>query len=166
MFDDSASNALTDPAYMDACLHEAMRLWPTTPMLSRETTRELDWDGVTVPANTQLVIVNSFNHRDRTRHEFADRFAPEAWINGGAADDWSFNHFSHGPQGCPGVALSLLVGRTMLATVLRERTVSAALTAARPWQADAVLARLFRPPIRPCPQWYAGLVMLSIPPLI
>jgi cytochrome P450 len=124
VFDDQRTRALADPAYMDACLHEAMRLWPTTPMLSRETTRELDWDGITVPANTQLVIVNSFNHRDRTRHEFADRFAPEAWIDGGAAEDWSFNHFSHGPQGCPGVALSLLVGRTMLATAMRERTVT------------------------------------------
>jgi cytochrome P450 len=93
-------------------------------MLSRETTRELDWDGVTVPSSTQLLIVNSFNHRDRSRHEFADRFAPEAWITGGAAEDWSFNHFSHGPQGCPGVALSLLVGRTMLATVLRDRAVT------------------------------------------
>jgi cytochrome P450 len=124
VFDDQRATALSDAAYMDACLHEAMRLWPTTPMLSRETTRELDWDGVTVPANTQLVIVNSFSHRDRSRHEFADRFAPEAWIDGGAAEDWSFNHFSHGPQGCPGVALSLLVGRTMLETLLGERTVT------------------------------------------
>jgi cytochrome P450 len=124
VFDDQRTRALADPAYMDACLHEAMRLWPTTPMLSRETTRAVDWDGVTVPADTQLVIVNSFNHRDRSRHEFADRFAPEEWIVGGAADDWSFNHFSHGPQGCPGLVLSLLVGRTVLATLLRERTVT------------------------------------------
>jgi len=109
---------------MDACLHEAMRLWPTTPMLSRETTTEVDWDGVDVPAGTQVVIVNSFNHRDRSRHEFADRFAPDEWVTGSAAQDWSFNHFSHGPQGCPGVALSLLVGRTMLETVLRGRTVT------------------------------------------
>jgi cytochrome P450 len=70
------------------------------------------------------LIVNSFNHRDRSRHEFADRFAPGEWVTGAAAEDWSFNHFSHGPQGCPGVALSLLVGRTMLAAVLRERTVT------------------------------------------
>ncbi len=124
VFDTERARALADPAYMDACLHEAMRLWPTTPMLSRETTREVDWDGVTVPSGAQLLIVNSFNHRDRSRHEFADRFAPEEWITGGASEDWSFNHFSHGPQGCPGVALSLLVGRTMLATLLRDRTVT------------------------------------------
>jgi cytochrome P450 len=124
VFDGQRAAAMSDPVYMDGCLHEAMRLWPTTPMLARETTRELDWDGVTVPAGTQLVIVNSFNHRDRSRHEFADRFAPEEWAGGGAADEWSFNHFSHGPQGCPGVALSLLVGRTMLATVLGARAVT------------------------------------------
>ena len=42
-------------------------------------------------------------------------------ITTGGLDDWQFNHFSHGPQGCPGVALALLVGRTMLATLLGER---------------------------------------------
>jgi cytochrome P450 len=112
-----------DASMFDACLHEAMRLWPTTPMLSRVTTRDVDWDGVTVPSGSQVLIVNTFNHRDRSRHEFADRFAPDEWLTGGAADDWSFNHFSHGPQGCPGVGLSLLVGRTMLAAVLRAHTV-------------------------------------------
>ncbi len=76
VFNEERARALADPGYMDACLHEAMRLWPTTAMLSRETTREVDWDGVKVPAGTQLVIVNAFNHRDRSRHEFADRFAP------------------------------------------------------------------------------------------
>jgi cytochrome P450 len=111
------------PERLDACLHEAMRLWPTTPMLSRETVREVDWEGATVPAGTQLLIVNTFNHRDRDELEFADRFEPDAWLTGSAAEDWQFNHFSHGPQGCPGTALALLVGREMLAKVLRSRAV-------------------------------------------
>jgi cytochrome P450 len=121
---DARTRALAEPEYLEACLQEAMRLWPTTPMLSRETTRELDWDGVKVPSGTQLLIVNSFNHRDRERHEYADRFEPEAWLTGGASEDWSFNHFSHGPQGCPGVGLSLLVGSTMLGGLLRSREAS------------------------------------------
>jgi hypothetical protein len=108
---------------LEACLHEAMRLWPTTPMLSREAVRESEWDGVSVPAGTQVMIVNAFNHRDREAVEFADDFSPEAWLSGEAAGDWTFNHFSHGPAGCPGTALALLVGQAMLATVLREREV-------------------------------------------
>jgi hypothetical protein len=105
---------------LEASLQEAMRLWPTTPMLSRELSSDVDWDGVKVTKGTQILIVNTFNHRDRDAHAFADRFAPDEWLSGGAADDWSFNHFSHGPQGCPGIALALLVGKAMLGTVLRD----------------------------------------------
>jgi cytochrome P450 len=106
--------------YLGACLQEAMRLWPTTAMLSREVVRDVDWDGAQVPAGTQLLIVNSFTHRDREEFASADRFDPEQWISGNAAQDWAFNHFSHGPQGCPGTALALFVGKAVLAGLLRE----------------------------------------------
>jgi Cytochrome P450 len=109
---------------LGGCLEEAMRLWPTTAMLSRETTRELDWDGVTVPAGTQFLIVNSFNHRDPERNEFADAFAPDEWVTGDAVQDWSFNHFSHGPQGCPGTGIATLVGKAVIANLLRSNEVA------------------------------------------
>jgi cytochrome P450 len=110
-------------ARLEACLNEAMRLWPTTPMLSRETTRETEWDGVSIPAGTQVMIVNTFNHRDKDTFEFANRFAPDEWISGDAAGDWSFNHLSHGPQGCPGAGIALFVGKAMLGTLLRAHDV-------------------------------------------
>jgi cytochrome P450 len=113
--------ALDDEPYLEACLEEAMRLWPTTTMLSRETLAETEWGGVSVAPGTQVLIPNTFLHRDRDRHDYADRFAPERWVSGEAAGDWSFNHFSRGPQGCPGVALTLLLGKAVLATVLRGR---------------------------------------------
>ena len=95
-----------------------MRLWPTTPMLSRQTLADVDWNGAAVPAGTQVVIVNTFLHRDRETHEYADRFVPEAWTPATRREDWSFNHLSHGPQGCPGSALALFMGKGMLAAVL------------------------------------------------
>jgi cytochrome P450 len=120
---DELARVRAEPQRLEACLHEAMRLWPTTPMLSRETVRDVEWNGTTVPAGTQVLIVNTFNHRDRSEHESADRFAPDVWIDGDAGQDWSFNHFSHGPQGCPGVELAMLVGKAMLETLLSEREV-------------------------------------------
>jgi hypothetical protein len=104
--------------YLDACLEEAMRLWPTTAMLSREALAGASVGGVEVPEGTQILIVNTFSHRDNAAHEFADRFAPEAWLDGDAAEDWLFNHFSHGPQGCPGTGLAKFVGKAMLGTLL------------------------------------------------
>lgn len=104
--------------YVQACLQEAMRLWPTTPLLTRETLEDIAWNGATVPAGTQVLIFNTFNHRDPATHEFADRLAPEAWTDGDASDDWAFNHFSGGPQGCPGAMLALAIGAEALAAVL------------------------------------------------
>lgn len=106
--------------YLQACLEEAMRLWPTTPLLARVALDATAWDGDTVPAGTQVLVSNTFNHRDRDRHEHADRFAPEGWARGEAHHDPSFNHLSRGPQGCPGAEMARLVGSQALATVLSE----------------------------------------------
>jgi cytochrome P450 len=114
-----------DRPYLEACLHEAMRLWPTTNMLARETLSETDWRGTVVPAGTQVVIANHFMHRDTDRYPWADRFSPEQWADGDAADAWSFNHFSRGPQGCPGVGLAMFLGKGVLATLMAEREVEA-----------------------------------------
>ncbi len=106
--------------YLDACLHEAMRLWPTTSMLSRVSLSDTEWHGETIPAGTQFLVVNPYAHRDRERVPYADRFAPEEWVEGDAADYPGFNHFSRGPQGCPGVALALLVARTAISTAMER----------------------------------------------
>src|SRR5204862_7759606 len=108
---EGASGLGAGSEYLAACLQEAMRLWPTTPMLAREAVRETEWRGEFVAKGTQLVIVNTYLHRDPDRHDFADRFAPEEWLEGGSATcDWAFNQLSHGPQGCPGADLVELVG--------------------------------------------------------
>ncbi len=116
---------LEDPAsvagldLLAGALLEAMRLWPTTPMFGRVSLEETRFSrGAVVPAGTPYLIVNLFNHRNRDRIPYADRFAPSVWVDGDAADDWSFNFFSHGPQGCPGAGLSVLLGQAFLAHLL------------------------------------------------
>ena len=121
--------------YLAACLEEAMRLWPTTTMLSRETTEDVEWDGETIPAGTQVLIVNTFSHRDRARVRYADRFAPEEWIDGDAREYPGFNHFSRGPQACPGTAIATGVGEEVLAALIERfdpRTASPSLDLRKP----------------------------------
>jgi len=113
--------ATEDPeGYLDACLHETMRLWPTTNMLSRVSLSDTEWHGETVPSGTQFMVLNHYAHRDRDRVPYADRFAPEEWTEGDAASYEGFNHFSRGPQGCPGVALAMLVARTVVGAALER----------------------------------------------
>jgi cytochrome P450 len=132
---DHRERALEDAEYLEACLEEAMRLWPTTKMLARVTLADTEWGGEIVPAGTQVLIPNTFLHRDRERHEWADRLSPERWLKGEAAREWSFNHFSRGPQGCPGTAIARLAAGAVLSTLLTKRKVellSDALDPAKP----------------------------------
>ena len=110
-------------SYLAGCILEAMRLWPTTGLFGRVQTEEVRWtNGEKTPAGTPLLIHNLFNHRNRARIPYADRFAPEEWSEGSAGEDWSFNFFSHGPQGCPGAGLSILLGQAFLGRLLTTTT--------------------------------------------
>lgn len=113
--------SLTTPAtlarstYLAGCILEAMRLWPTTGLFGRVQAEDFRWkNGQTTPAGTQLLIYNPFTHRNPKAVPFADRFAPEEWSEGDASTSWAFNFFSHGPQGCPGAGLSILLGQAFL----------------------------------------------------
>jgi cytochrome P450 len=114
--DVSSPEALGDASYLEGCLAEAMRLWPTTPILARETTRETTLAGERLDAETQVMIVNTFNHRDREAVEDADVFVPERWE--GSGSDYRFNHLSNGSQSCPGGPLVYLLGKAVLAQAL------------------------------------------------
>ncbi|NMN96876.1 cytochrome P450 [Antrihabitans stalactiti] len=104
--------------YLAACLQDTMRLWPTTPMFARVTARKATLRDSIVPAGTQVFIYNLGNHRNRDRVSFADRFAPEEWVSGNAAENWLFNFFSNGAQGCPGAGLAVFLGTAVLARLL------------------------------------------------
>jgi cytochrome P450 len=121
---------------LTGCLQEAIRLWPTTPVISRISLVETEWNGAAVPPHTKILVYPAFHHRDRRYYDFADRFAPDVWMPGGAATgDWSFNPFGHGPMACPGRALSLVLGTAALAELLgacRVRPLAGGLDPARP----------------------------------
>ncbi len=114
---------VTGATYLAGCIFEAMRLWPTTALFGRVQVEDHRWvNGEKTPAGTQVLIHNLFNHRNRDRVPFADRFAPEEWVTGGAGADWRFNFFSHGPQGCPGAGLSIFLGQAFLGQLISARS--------------------------------------------
>ena len=104
--------------YTRACVLESLRLWPTTPMVLRQTTAETTWETGTMPADTGVLIYTPFFHRDDLRLPFADTLAPELWLRERTRDDWPLIPFSGGPAICPGRHLVLLTASTMVATLL------------------------------------------------
>jgi cytochrome P450 len=109
--------------YLRACVLDTVRLWPTTPMILRESDAPTTWDGEELPAGTTFVIFTPYFHRDADRLPFADSFAPRIWIDGTADDLPALVPFSAGPARCPGADLVLFATSTALATVLATHDV-------------------------------------------
>jgi cytochrome P450 len=103
-----------------AAVLEAVRLWPTTPMVLRESTAPTEWAGTTYPEGTTFLVYTPFFHRDPDRLPFADSFAPEIWTDGRADADPALIPFSGGPGVCPGRNLVLLTTSAMLDAMLEH----------------------------------------------
>lgn len=106
--------------YLRACVHESVRLWPTTPLLLRESTRETRWGGDTLPAGTGFLLYAPYLHRAASSGTPGDAFNPQAWLDGRAAQDTAVVPFSGGPARCPGENVVLLTATTWLAEMLGD----------------------------------------------
>lgn len=109
-----------DLPLLRSCVLESVRLWPTTAVILRESTTDTTWGDRTLPAGATLMVVSSFFHRDEQTVPQANRFDPQAWLDGRASANWSVVPFSGGPGTCPGRELVLFLGSTFLAALLEQ----------------------------------------------
>ncbi|WP_107657060.1 cytochrome P450 [Nocardia suismassiliense] len=112
--------------YLRGCVLESVRLWPTTPMILRDTTEDTIWrDGdeqFTIDGGAALLIAAVAFHRDEQLLPFAHDFVPEIWLDGRAQQYPQLVPFSAGPAACPGRDLVLFITSTLLAEMLRSMT--------------------------------------------
>lgn len=99
-----------------AGIWESTRLWPTTPVILRESTEPTHWHGTWLPEGTTFVVFAPYFHRDPDRLPYADAYTPDIWP---APPEPALVPFSGGPGVCPGRDLVLVAGSTML-DALRE----------------------------------------------
>ncbi|EMY34587.1 cytochrome P450 [Arthrobacter crystallopoietes BAB-32] len=104
--------------YLRACVLEALRLWPTTPMILRQTTRRVDLDGSVLPAKCGVLIYVAYFSRDQRHLPAADRFDPDLWLDQDSRTDWPLVPFSEGPAECPARELVLMFSSAFLARLL------------------------------------------------
>lgn len=100
---------------------ESLRLWATTPMILRESTREVRFDHGVMPEGTSVLIFAPFFHRDERNLDFAHSFAPEVWDHPRTREEWPLVPFSAGPGICPGRHLVLLLTSNFIAQIVGQR---------------------------------------------
>ena len=107
--------------YLRSCVLESLRLWPTTPMVLRQSTEPTEWENGIMAAHTSLLMLAPYFHRDDRYLHNADLFDPGQWLEPNAIGNWPLMPFSGGPGICPGRRLVLMVTSHMLARLLQGR---------------------------------------------
>jgi cytochrome P450 len=108
------------------CVLEALRLWPTTPVILRETTEDVSWNGCPIKNGTGVIIFTPFFGRDDESLEFANKMAPEIWerSKNDALGELGIIPFSDGPAICPAHNLVPLIACLVINAMLADNVFS------------------------------------------
>ncbi|CAH2234779.1 jg25991 [Pararge aegeria aegeria] len=95
---------LSEMSYLECCIKESLRLYPSVPFISRFVTEELNLSGYTVPANTNYHIFIYDLHRRADLYPEPERFIPERFRPENCINRhrYAFIPFSAGPRNCIG----------------------------------------------------------------
>lgn len=128
--DITTAAGIADLTLLDGCLQEAMRLWPTTPVLARKIIRRTVVADSEVVAGTQVMILNNVLNRNTRLADDANLFRPTRWTE--EIPPYTYNAMSNGTQGCAGRHLALLLGKLVLAELLTRWDYSRPYPSAKP----------------------------------
>jgi cytochrome P450 family 135 len=104
--------------YMEAVVHETLRLRPPITGVARVTRRPITLGGYDFPANVLIAPLIQSIHRKRELYDDPDTFMPERFL-GARPGVYSLIPFGGGPHRCLGDRLALFEATLMLQTILR-----------------------------------------------
>jgi len=112
-FPDQRARLLADPSRLADAVEETLRYEGSTQVMARTTTRDVERHGVTIPADTKVLLLLGSANRDERFWERPDEFDIDREAKGHLA-------FGHGIHVCLGAALARLETRIALEHLLER----------------------------------------------
>lgn len=107
--------------YLERCLKEALRLYPSVSFISRRLGEDTEIGGYTIPAGVEVVLHIYDIHRDPDHFPNPDTFDPDNFLPERSSKRHPFAYvpFSAGPRNCIGQKFAVMEEKTVLASILR-----------------------------------------------
>ncbi|MGR9116941.1 MAG: cytochrome P450 [Gammaproteobacteria bacterium] len=113
--------------YLEAVVHETLRLKSVAPLLYLEPNRDVEVAGVAIPKGTVLMLVNRYGALQEENFTDALEFKPERWLESspmaGTHNRNASIPFGAGPRFCPGRNLALLEIKMAMAMLCKNFSV-------------------------------------------
>ena len=133
VFLDAGESATSDKLrhlhYLEAVIKEALRLYPSAPIIARRIDKEVEIGGHTIPRGATVNLFSYGLHRDPKYFPEPEEFRPERFLRtaGGQVEDsmrqlppFAYFPFSGGMRNCVGQKFAMIELKTVLSTVMRR----------------------------------------------
>ena len=110
-----------DRTFVQAVLHESLRLYPPAWAIGRRVIAEHEADGIAIPAGSVVIVSPWLLHHDPRWWRDPAVFDPGRWLDGEPATDrHAYLPFGGGSRMCIGEGFAELEASTLLATIGRN----------------------------------------------
>jgi cytochrome P450 len=110
-------------SYLAACILETGRLYPPVTQTVHRAASQDEFNGVDIPADTELLQLFPLTNRDTSLDALANHFHPERWLDPDDAVHRNYpNLFLSGARACPGQDLILFIDKAALAILIQNQT--------------------------------------------
>ena len=127
VFGDSDRHFTTEDSsklkYLEACIKEGLRLYPSVPAIQRTINEDVELDGYQIPTGASINLSFYALHRNEDLYPEAMKFKPERFLLQDADNHrhpYAFVPFSAGPRNCIGQRFALLEEKVVLSSLLRR----------------------------------------------
>jgi len=118
-----------DDTYMRAVISESLRLRPVVPLAGRRLASDLNVDGLSLPAGTDVTPAIWLTHTRADLYPEPYAFRPERFLEGEGGhpiNKYGWVPFGGGIRRCLGAAFAEMEMRVVLETILQRRVLSSA----------------------------------------
>ncbi|XP_045447727.1 cytochrome P450 4C1-like [Melitaea cinxia] len=108
--------------YLECCIKESLRLYPSVPMIVRKISEETTIGDYTIPKNSHIHILIYDLHRREDIYPEPERFIPERFLPEACSKRHAYAYipFSAGPRNCIGQKFAMLEMMTLVSSLLRR----------------------------------------------